>query len=252
MSLNDKIALVTGAGRGIGRAMALSLADMGVAQVLVARTKDQLSETAKLVQERGCAAVAVVADLGDPASISGVVEQAVSELGPVDILINNAAALDPLGPSAGMDPAAWAASFGINVFAPAALSFALLPHMIQAGWGRIVNVSSAIVGHPGAMVGGNAYAATKGALEAHTLNLAVELAGTGVTANVYRPGSVDTAMQAQVRATGEGRVSEATHVRFVRNHAEGRLITPDESARALVDRLSGDATGQVWDVSDPQ
>lgn len=252
MLLNGKVALVTGAGRGVGRAIALALADAGVTSALVARTEGELSQTAKLVEERGGAALAVVADLGDPGSIAGVVERAVSEFGPVDLLVNNAASVEPLGPSAGMNPTAWAASFDINVIAPASLAFALLPHMIEAGWGRIVNVSSGIVAEPGGLIGGNAYAATKGALEAHTLNLAAELDGTGVTANVYRPGSVDTAMQALIRRKGGGRVSEATHARFVRNLEQGMLITPDESARSLVERLGSDDSGQIWDVSDPR
>lgn len=250
MTLNGKTALVTGASRGIGRAIALALADAGVASVLVARTERDLYETAELVEARGGKALALVANVAEPASVVRTVEQAVAALGPIDILVNNAATVEPLGPSREMDPAAWAASLGINVIAPASLGFALLPRMIDAGWGRIVNVSSNIVAHPGSMIGGNAYAATKAALEAHTLNLAAELDGTGVTANVYRPGLVDTAMQALIRTTGEGRVSEATHARFVRNHEQRVLITPAQSASALVRRLDGDATGAVWDVTD--
>ena len=71
--------------------------------------------------------------------------------------------------------------------------------MIERGWGRVVNVSSGIVANPKRMIGGNAYATSKSALEAHTLNLAAELVGTGVTVNVYRPGAVDTQMQAWIR-----------------------------------------------------
>jgi NAD(P)-dependent dehydrogenase (short-subunit alcohol dehydrogenase family) len=252
VSLTGKIALVTGAGRGIGRAIALALADAGATSALVARTEGELTQTAKLVEESGGTALAVVADLGDPASVASVVERTVSELGPVDLLINNAASVEPLGPSAGMNPTAWAASFDINVIAPASLSFALLPHMIKAGWGRIVNVSSGIVARPAALIGGNAYAATKGALEAHTLNLAAELDGTGVTANIYRPGVVDTSMQALLRREGGGRMSQETHAQFVRYLEQGMLLTPDESARSLVERLGSDDSGQIWDVSDPR
>lgn len=250
MALNGRTALVTGAGRGIGRATALALAEAGAASVLVARSEAELSRSAELVEARGGKALTVVADLADPASLAHAVERAVSELGPIDVLVNNAATVEPLGSSRAMDPAVWSAALGINVIAPASLAFALLPHMIEAGWGRIVNVSSVIVARPGAMIGGNAYATTKGALEAHTLNLAAELDGTGVTANVYRPGSVDTAMQALIRAEGEGKVSAATHARFVRNLEDRMLITPDQSARALVGRLAGEATGEIWDVAD--
>ncbi|KIF73397.1 hypothetical protein QR77_04275 [Streptomyces sp. 150FB] len=251
MSLNGKAALVTGAGRGIGREIALALAGMGVASALVARSAHELSETADMVEGRGGKALSLVADLADSASLSKAMDRAVSELGPIGILVNNAATVEPLGPSAGMDPATWASSLGINVIAPASLAFALLPGMVEAGWGRIINVSSGVVARPGAMIGGNAYTMTKAALEAHTLNLAAELDGTGVTANVYRPGSVDTAMQAFIRTEGKGRVSEATHAHFMRNHEHKTLLTPEQSALALIARLASDASGEIWDAPDP-
>jgi NAD(P)-dependent dehydrogenase (short-subunit alcohol dehydrogenase family) len=249
--LNNKVALVTGAGRGIGRAIALALADEGARVALVARSGDALAETAALVQQRGGTALAVPADLTDPAAAADVAERAAAGLGPVDVLINNAATVEPLGPVTGMDADAWTTAFRLNVITPAALAGALLPHMTKAGWGRIVNVSSSIVARPTIMIGVNAYAATKAALEIHTVNLAAELDGTGVTVNVYRPGSVDTAMQALIRREGVGRLDEATHRRFLRNYEEGTLITPEHSARSLVHRLAGDASGQIWDVSDP-
>jgi NAD(P)-dependent dehydrogenase (short-subunit alcohol dehydrogenase family) len=250
VSLKGKVALVTGAGRGIGQAVALQLADAGVRTALVARSEEQLSRTAGLIREREGEAIVVPTELGDPARISGLLEHVTSELGPIAILINNAASVEPLGASAAMDPADWAATFGINVFTPAALSFAVLPQMLAANWGRIVNVSSGIVARPAMMVGGNAYVATKAALEAHTVNLAAELAASGVTVNVYRPGSVDTAMQALIRTEGRGRLDDSTHDRFLQNHAQGTLITPDTSARSLVQRLAGDDSGQIWDVAD--
>ncbi|WP_255955961.1 SDR family NAD(P)-dependent oxidoreductase [Streptomyces odontomachi] len=250
MSLNGKVALVTGAGRGIGRALATALAESGVRVACVARSEDELSRTVELITSGGGSAVAVPADLGDAGTVPDVVHRVTAELGSPDLLVNNAATVEPLGPSTDMKPDAWHAAFTLNVITPAALSAALLPGMTGAGWGRIVNVSSGIVARPGTMIGGNAYAATKAALEAHSLNLATEVAGTGVTVNVYRPGTVDTAMQAWIRRTGRGRLDGATYTRFVRNHEEGGLISSDDSARALLDRLAGDATGQVWDVHD--
>jgi NAD(P)-dependent dehydrogenase (short-subunit alcohol dehydrogenase family) len=121
----------------------------------------------------------------------------------VDILVNNAATVEPLGPTAAVEAAELRAAFELNVVAPAALTAAVLPGMLSAGWGRIVNVSSAIVARPDSMARFNAYAATKAALEAHTVNLAAELRGTGVTVNAYRPGGVDTAMQAWIRVCHE-------------------------------------------------
>ncbi len=250
MTLNSRTALVTGAGRGIGRAVAVHLARSGAATVLVARTTGELEETVRLVKEYGGTAVALTADLAGPAHAAAIARRAAETIGRIDILVNNAATVQPLGQvgDVGIEP--WAAAFGLNVFTPVALASALVPPMVAAGWGRVVNVSSGIVARPGFMVGGNAYAATKAALEAHTLNLAAQLRGTGVTANVYRPGSVDTAMQASIRDEGEGRLAPATHERFRAAHATGALLTPDASARSLVARIGGDETGSVWDVTD--
>ena len=133
--------------------------------------------------------------------------------------------------------------------APAELAAAVLPGMLEAGWGRVVNVSSAIAGSPAGMTGGNAYAATKAALEAHTINLAAEVRGTGVTVNAYRPGGVDTAMQAWIRQQDPARIGAILHERFNRNYTEGALITPEHSAAVLLARLADAETGTVWDVS---
>ena len=125
--------------------------------------------------------------------------------------------------------------------------------MIEAGWGRIINVSSSIVANPGYMVGGNAYAATKAALEAHTRNLATELHGTGITVNVYRPGGVDTAMQGWIRAQAPERIGAGLHERFLHSYTSGRLLTPEESAVALLGHLlgaDGQQTGAIWNLAD--
>jgi NAD(P)-dependent dehydrogenase (short-subunit alcohol dehydrogenase family) len=99
------------------------------------------------------------------------------------------------------------------------------------------------------MIRGNAYAATKSALEAHTLNLAAELRGTGVTVNAYRPGGVDTAMQAWIREQDPERIGAGLHERFSKSFAEGALITPEHSASVLLALLAGSGTGAIWDVS---
>ncbi|HWE65381.1 MAG TPA: SDR family NAD(P)-dependent oxidoreductase, partial [Acidimicrobiales bacterium] len=171
--------------------------------------------------------------------------------GPVEILVNDAAVVWPLGPSAEVDIEQWAAALAINVTAVARLSFALLPSMVHAGWGRIVNVSSSVAANPAGMLRANAYATTKTALEAHTLNLAAELAGTGVAANVFRPGGVDTEMQAFIRSQDPAQVGTELHQRFVDNHQQGRLLTSEQSAASLLPRLGSFQSGQIWDASDP-
>jgi NAD(P)-dependent dehydrogenase (short-subunit alcohol dehydrogenase family) len=249
--LAGKTALITGAGRGIGRAIALGLGGAGARVVLLARTAGQLEETRVLLRERGVPTglIRVVpADLADE-NDRGRAATAVLAADRVDILINNAATVEPLGPTAGITAADLRLAFEVNVVAPAALTAAVLPGMFDAGWGRIVNISSGIVAYPAGMVRGNAYATTKAALEAHTVNLAAELNGTGVTVNAYRPGGVDTAMQAWIRAQDPERIG-GLHERFNQSYADGSLITPEHSAAALLAHLASDDTGAIWDVSD--
>jgi NAD(P)-dependent dehydrogenase (short-subunit alcohol dehydrogenase family) len=246
-----KTALITGAGRGIGRAVALNLADAGASLILLARSAGQLAETQALARAAGALPGQVkimTADLADEEQRAGAAAAAVEAI-QVDILINNAATVEPLGETAAIPAAELRQAFEVNVIAPAALSAALLPGMLEAGWGRIVNVSSGIAGRPEGMIRGNAYAATKAALEAHSLNLAAELAGTGVTVNVYRPGTVDTAMQAWIREQDPARIGTTLRDRFHRSYANGALITPEQSAAALIGRLSSHDTGSVWEFS---
>jgi 3-oxoacyl-[acyl-carrier protein] reductase len=100
------------------------------------------------------------------------------------------------------------------------------------------------------MVGGNVYVQTKAALEAHTRNLAAELADSGVTVNGYRPGAVDTAMQDYIRAQPPEAIGQLLHDQFVSMHASGSLVSPDLSATQLLRRLSSNETGQIWSVDD--
>ena len=234
---------MTGAGRGIGRAVAVGLAAEGADLVLVARSRDELEGTAALVSTK---ATVLPADLGD---LSWVAEVA-AEAGPVDILINNAAVPWPAGPTATIDPAEFAAAVAVNVTAVAALSIHLLPGMLERGWGRIVNLSSGAAQAPTFLKGGNAYTTTKAAVEGHTVNLAAELDGTGVTVNVYRPGTVATSMMTWVRDGGGRRMDPAVSEFFAEVAERGDLLTPEQSAAFLLARLPGEDTGQTWHAAD--
>jgi 3-oxoacyl-[acyl-carrier protein] reductase len=250
-AFSGRTAVVTGAGRGIGRAIALGLAAEGAQVALLARSRDQIAEVADQVHALGGQALVHRLDVADREATLAAAEEIAERVGPIDILINNAAVVWPLGPTAKVDSAEWAAAIAINVVAVATLSLAVLPSMLDRGWGRIVNVSTGAVARPAGMIGGNAYVTGKAAVEAHTLNLAAELDGTGVTVNVYRPGGVDTAMQGWIRAQDPEHVGAALHERFVRSHTEGSLLAPEQTAASLLDRLPGSETGRIWDVSDP-
>jgi NAD(P)-dependent dehydrogenase (short-subunit alcohol dehydrogenase family) len=253
-SLTGRTALVTGAGRGIGRAIAVGLALEGADVLATARSAGELAGTVAAIGAAGRGAGqarAVAADIADDRQRQRVIDAGLAG-GRVGVLVNNAATVEPLGASAAIGAGDLRRAYELNVIAPAALAAALIPGMITAGWGRIVNVSSGIVAGPGSMIGGNAYAATKAALEAHSRNLAAELAGTGVTVNVYRPGGVDTAMQAWIRSQDPARIGAALHERFQRSYADGGLLTPEASAAALLGHLAGpdgEQTGAIWDRS---
>jgi NAD(P)-dependent dehydrogenase (short-subunit alcohol dehydrogenase family) len=165
--------------------------------------------------------------------------------------VNNAGVVWPLGPTAGLDPREWARAISINLVAVATLTLAVLPDMLAARRGNVVNVSSGVAARPDSMIGGNAYVTGKTALEAHTLNLAAELADTGVTVNAYRPGAVDTPIQDWIRTQDPAAIGKNLHQRFVDMHAEGALITPEHSARSLVAHLRSADTGRTWTISAP-
>lgn len=245
--LQGRVALVAGAGRGIGLAVAVGLADAGAASRW---QPGRQSSWRRLPGQSGVAAdrAGCPADVADEVQLDGAVRRTQAELGPVDVLVNNAAVVWPLGPTLAVARQDWVAVLAVNLLAPVTLSALLVPGMVERGWGRVVHVSSGIVPAPESMPGGNAYATTKSALEAHTRNLAAELAGTGVTVNVYRPGSVDTGMQAWIRDQSPDEIGAVLHRRFVRSHEQGDLLTPKRSAASLLRPLASDDTGQIWNV----
>ena len=252
-ALSGKVALVTGSGRGIGRAIARQLVEAGARVALVARSVDQLEATAEAIRDAGGLGVVVPTDLADQAAVVSAAERVNEQLGPVDILVSNAGRVQPVGSTLGISLTDWARVFAVNVTAPLQLAQLLAPGMRDRGWGRIVNVSSGITAHPEQAPGLNAYAASKAALDAHSRNLASELSGTGVTVNLFWPGSVDTAMQEAVRTEPTDDVGAVVQEWFRTNHGRGMLITAEESARALLSRLvDSDATGETWGFPEDQ
>ncbi|MBA2679861.1 MAG: SDR family NAD(P)-dependent oxidoreductase [Ktedonobacteraceae bacterium] len=247
--LNGKVALVTGGGRGIGRAIALELAQAGCDVALLARTREQIEEVAATIQSSGRRSIAIAADASNTQQVQQAIAEVQIRLGPISILINNAAIVGPMGPTAEVDPDAWAQAIAINLTGPFWFIRACLPSMLKQGWGRIINISSGAAAAPG-MPRGNAYATSKAGLEIMTVNLATEIADSGVTVNAVRPGIVDTAMQAHIRGLPAEQVGETIFKQFDTNYREGKLQDPTLPARLVVNLLSSTSTGEIISIYD--
>src|SRR5690625_874536 len=204
-NLNGKTVFVTGASRGIGRAAAVALAERGAAVVLAARTLSACQEAAAELRERGHDAMAVGCDIGDYAAVQRAVTEAQATYGAVDILVNSAGAIEPIGPIEETPPEAWADSIRSNLVGAYNCARAVLPGFLAARRGTIVNVSSGAAHRP--LEGWSAYCSAKAGLFMLTESLHLELAPRGVRVFSFQPGVVDTDMQVLIRASGINEVS---------------------------------------------
>ncbi len=246
--LHGHVALVTGASRGIGRATALMLARLGASVALLARSADELAATAQQIEAGGGQALALAADVASHGDVLAALSQTTAALGPVDLLINNAA-LMPMGALATGDPAEWRYALEVNLLGPYELLRAALPGMLSRGWGRVVNVSSKVA-VMNQLTNRSAYVTSKAALDRLTLAAAAELAGTGVTINAVYPGVTDTAMQAQLRDAAPGLLSAAEQALWRERQARGELLAPEAGARLIAAVLLSDQHGQILDIGD--
>jgi NAD(P)-dependent dehydrogenase (short-subunit alcohol dehydrogenase family) len=209
-NLHGKVAVVTGASRGVGRHVAMRLAQMGAAVALLARSEAGLEDTRQHLAAMGARTLVVPVDLGKPEAVAQVKGAIERELGVASILVNAAGVFGPIGLVKDSDPSAWIETIMINTVAPYLTCRAFVDGMIQAGWGRVVNVTSAAALHePGPI--NSAYGTSKAALNQFTRHLASELKGTGVTANVIHPGDLKTDMWAYIKAESQrlGSIADA-------------------------------------------
>jgi NAD(P)-dependent dehydrogenase (short-subunit alcohol dehydrogenase family) len=247
--LRGRRALVTGGGRGIGRATALMLAQSGADVFVTARTEPEIEAVATKIRDAGGTATALPADVGEPTAVRSLFER----IGPVDILINNAGIIGPIAPLAEADPEEWLRTIRIDLDGVFLACRLVLPGMLQRGWGRIVNVSSGAA--RGSTAAWSAYSAAKAGVEAMTRVLGVEVAGTGVCVNAMRPGVVDTEMQVEIRSAPEERFGTDNLNRFRGYKERGVLRPPEEPARLILWLLSSaadDINGDVLAIDDPE
>jgi meso-butanediol dehydrogenase / (S,S)-butanediol dehydrogenase / diacetyl reductase len=210
-TIEGRVALVTGGGRGIGRAIALALARAGAHVAVAARSVPEIEAVAGEVKQLGRRAFFFPLDVSDRAQLAGAPAQVARALGAIDILVNNAG-LHASTPLLKQDDATWDAVLAVNLTAPMLLSRACLPHLYQQGWGRIINVAS-VAGKIGLKYG-SAYAASKHGLIGLMRTVAKEAAARRIRVNVVAPGPIATTTSSATSRAGSARRWAPTRASF--------------------------------------
>jgi 3-oxoacyl-[acyl-carrier protein] reductase len=246
MLLENKVALVTGAGRGLGRASAVALSREGAAVALVSRTRSELEETAEFISKEGGKALVLPADISDERAVREAVNTASTELGKIDILVNNAGIVGPAAPLHEVDPDDWNYTIAVNLGGARQLSQEIVPSMLAAGGGKIVNVTSGLADFVMPLFG--AYSVSKAGMNHMTRIMARELAGSKIQVNGLDPGVMNTRMQEEIRAMGPEVLGKALYDQFVSFKTTGNLKAPEDVAKLCLFLSSDLAVGITGEV----
>jgi NAD(P)-dependent dehydrogenase (short-subunit alcohol dehydrogenase family) len=231
----NQTALVTGGGRGLGRAIALALGRSGRRVAVASRTAAELDQTLTLLRATGCQAAAIPADVTDEAAVHRMIAAA-EELGPIDLLVNNAGVGGPLGPTWETSAAAWWRNLEVNVKGPMLCCHAVLKGMIERGQGRIVNVASGAGAASFPYM--SAYVTAKAAVIRFTEVLADELRPHGVSVFAIQPGTVRTAMAEELLQSEAGKRWLPW---FQKIFDEGRDVSSEPAEELILYLASGQA-----------
>lgn len=239
LGLRGKVALVTGASKGIGRAIALGLAREGASVAISARTQRDLDEAAEAIRAAGGTALGIRADATSAADTARLVETTVAQLGGIHVLVNNAGGIGRFAPFEALADADWDELWALNVLSAVRATRAALPHMRRQRWGRIINLASESGSQPDAEMAH--YNATKAALINFTKSLSKAYGGEGILVNTVSPAFIRTplveAMLAEQAAQQGITLAEAERA-FLRqqrpNIVLGRAGTAEETAAAVL------------------
>jgi NAD(P)-dependent dehydrogenase (short-subunit alcohol dehydrogenase family) len=244
-SLAGRVAVVTGGGRGVGLAIVEALSDAGMAVAVLGRSTTEIEAAAAAVRDRGVPGLAVTADVTDRRAVEAMATRVSAQLGPVDLLVNNAGRAQSVGPPWEADPDDWWADVEVNLRGPFLCAHALLPSMVERRAGRIVNVTSlaGAITYPFA----SAYACSKAATLRFTDSLAAAAAPHGISVFAISPGLVHTRLLDELANSPGGRewlpeFQERTD--YVPASAAARLVA------ALASGVADELTGRFIHVSD--
>ena len=234
--LNDKIALVTGAGRGLGHAIATQYAREGASVICCDLDPAAAEATANAIGATGGSAVAIAVDVADRAAVAAMAGRALATFGHVDIVCNNAGILDDFLPAADTSDALWDRVIAVNLTGPFIISRAFIPHMLERGAGTFVNIAS--MAGLIAQAGGTAYTASKHGVIGLTRQIAADYGQRGIRANAICPGSIDTELSREF-------LKNAPEVQqIVDSVPAGRQGRPEEIAE-LATYLASDTAGFI-------
>ncbi len=225
-NLSGTVAVVTGGGRGLGRAAALAFAGAGAAVTVVSRTEAELHEVVRLIGDDRCLAVA--GDVGEEETARRVVAATAERFGGVDILMNNAAIVEPFVKMEEVTATEWERALSVNLKGAFFFARAVAPQMRRRGGGAIINVTSGLGSCALSPFG--LYCIAKGGLNQLTRILALELKSDAIRVNGLDPGVMDTGMQEHIRAAGPHTLGAGTWRRFMSFKEEGLLDPADTSA----------------------
>ena len=246
MKLKDKVAIITGSGRGLGRACAQAFSREGASVVILSRTPEEITGTATAIENEGGTVLAIRADVSNSGEVDEVVAETMSVFGRIDILMNNAAILGPPRVFLEINPEDWEQTMDINLKGVFLFSRAVIPQMKKQGAGKIINVTSGLAEI--VMPPFGAYSVSKAGVNHVTRIMAEELRTFNIQVNALDPGIMDTIMQEKIRQLGPDIMSEAMAEQFETFHTDGHLKNPEDIASLAVFLASDESdliTGEI-------
>ena len=241
IDLSGKVVIITGAGRGIGKAIALALAKSGGCVVIAARSEPEIGTVAAQIRAQGLEAMPVIVDVTEPMLVDRMKEAVIREYGRIDILINCAGIYGGIGNSWELSVEEWSASIRVNLFGTFACCRSVLPQMLRQEEGRIINMAGGGATSPLARLSG--YACSKAAVVRLTETLAEELQCHNIRVNAVAPGTVDTQIQDQILGAGDKAGALYRQIEELRETGQGGV--PMELVTGLVKRLLAPEFGQL-------